>query len=173
MRSIALVMLTTGLALSGCGGSEKASEAAASGPVKREAGSWKTDLKLVKMDIPGMPPKMADGMKAMLEGASGAETCLTPEQAAKEDISKQMADQGSSGAKCEFSKNTLVGSKLDVVGKCTDPQGRAMDMAMTGTIAPKKTDVTMDITGPMPTGAGKMNMVMQVTSTHVGACKAG
>jgi hypothetical protein len=38
------------IAVSGCGKSENAS-----GPVKREAGNWKTDVKLVKFDVPGMP----------------------------------------------------------------------------------------------------------------------
>ena len=38
----------------------------ASGPVKREAGNWKTDVKLVKFAVPGMPPEMKDGMAKMM-----------------------------------------------------------------------------------------------------------
>ena len=42
---------------------------------------------------------------------------------------------------------------------------------MTGTMAAKKTDVTVTTKGKVPTG-GDMEMVMQLTSTHTGPCKA-
>jgi len=40
------------LAVSGCGKAENAD-----GTVKREAGNWKTDVKLVKFEVPGIRPK--------------------------------------------------------------------------------------------------------------------
>src|SRR3546814_19269180 len=42
------------LALSGCGKSENTAAASAR-MVKREAGNWKTDIKLVKFEMPGVP----------------------------------------------------------------------------------------------------------------------
>ena len=76
------------IAVSGCGKSENA---AASGPVKREAGNWKTDVKLVKFEVPGMPAEMKDGMAKMMEGASGMDQCFTQEQVDKEDIASELA----------------------------------------------------------------------------------
>ncbi len=174
MRHIGTTVLALGLALSGCGGGgEKAQDAAAvAGPTKREAGSWKTDIKLVKLDMPGLPPEMKDGMSKMMEGASGMEVCLTPEQAAKEDIAQELSKGPSSGGECTFSKKDVNGGKIDVAGKCKDQSGRELDIAMQGTVEAKKTDVTMTMTGPMPTGNGKMEMVMQVNSVHTGACKS-
>ena len=43
------------IALAGCSGNKEKEATADAGPVKREAGSWKTDIKLLKVVIPGMP----------------------------------------------------------------------------------------------------------------------
>ncbi len=166
MRTIILGTVAA-LALTACnsGGSS-----ASSGPVKREAGSWQTDIKLIKADIPGMPPEMMDGMKKMMEGASGMKECLTKEAADKEDITKEMSKTSSQGAQCDFKKKDVSGGKIDVAGTCKAANGQAMDIAMTGTMEPKKTDLTISTKGAVPTGSGQMEMVMQVTSKHVGAC---
>jgi hypothetical protein len=172
MRNI-IILGVAAVALAACGSGSSGGSAASSGPVKREAGSWKTDLKLVKFDMPGMPPKMAEGMKTMMEGASGMEACVTPEQAAKEDIAKELSKGPSNGASCDFSKQEVSGGKIDVAGTCKDSSGRAMQLTMTGTMESKKTDVNMKISSPAPTGQGNLDMEMHVVSTHVGPCKAG
>ncbi len=161
------------LSLAACSGGKKDGEeaAAASGPVKREAGNWKTDIKLVKLDVPGMNDQMKDGMSKMLEGASGMDMCLSEEQAAKEDIAADMSKNASSGADCTFSKKEINGGKIDVAGTCKTPQGQNLEMAMTGTLEAKKVDMTITTKGPMPAGAGNMEMVMQMTSNNTGACK--
>ncbi len=171
MRTIAIGGLALGLALAGCGGG--GTKEAAAGPLKREAGSWKTDVKLVKLEMPGMPPAMKDSMAKMMEGASGQEACLTPEQATKEDIANELSKGGNSnGATCEFSKKDVAGGKIDVAGTCKNAGGQTVNLAMQGTMEAKKTDVTMTTSGAAPTG-GNMEMVMQITSTHVGPCKGG
>ncbi|MBR2173675.1 DUF3617 domain-containing protein [Sphingopyxis sp.] len=152
------------IAVSGCGKSENA---AASGPVKREAGNWKTDVKLVKFEMPGMPPEAKDQMTKMMEGASGMDQCFTQEQVDKEDIAAELAK---SGGECKWSKKEVAGSKIDVAGTCTQ-NGQTVDMAMVGTMDAKKNDVTITTKGKAPTG-GDMEMVMQMTSTHTGPCKA-
>ena len=75
------------VAVAGC--SDKSENAG--GTVKREAGNWKTDVKLVKFEVPGMPPEMKDGMTKMMEGASGLDQCFTQEQVDKEDITSELA----------------------------------------------------------------------------------
>ncbi len=44
-------------ALSVLAGCSKGADAPADGPVKREAGNWKTDVKLVKFEMPGLPTR--------------------------------------------------------------------------------------------------------------------
>ena len=151
-KFMTVTALGMALAVAGCsGGGEKAD-----GPVKREAGNWKTDVKLVKFEVPGMPAEMKDGMAKMMEGASGMEQCLTKEQADKEDIASEL---------------DIAGGKIDIAGTCT-ANGQTVDMTMAGTMEAKKSDVTITTKGKVPTG-GDMEMVMQMTSTNTGPCKAG
>ncbi len=147
---------------SGCG--------KADGPVKREAGNWKTDVKLVKFEVPGMPEEMKGGMKQMMEGASGLDQCLTQEQVDKEDLAGELSKAQAGGGECKWSKKDVTGGKVDVAGTCT-AQGQTIEMTMVGTLEAKKSDVTTTIKGKTPTG-GDMEMVIQNSATHTGPCKA-
>ena len=124
------------IAVAGCSGGKTENENAG-GTVKREAGNWKTDVKLVNFEVPGLPAEAKD--------ANG-------------------------GGECTWSKKEVAGGKIDVAGTCT-ANGQTVDMAMAGTMEAKKTDVTITTKGKVPTG-GDMEMVMQMTSTHTGPCKA-
>lgn len=161
---LAIAALGVALAVSGCGKSENAG-----GTVKREAGNWKTDIKLVKFDVPGMPEEMKAGMKQMMEGASGMDQCFTQEQVDKEDIAAELAKGPGNGGECTWSKKEVGGGKIDVAGTCK-ANGQTVDMAMNGTIEAKKNDVTITTKGKVPTG-GDMEMVLQMTSVHTGPCK--
>lgn len=155
------------IAVSGCGKSENA---AAGGTVKREAGNWKTDVKLVKFEMPGMPPEAKDMMTKQFESASGMDQCFTQEQVDKEDIAAELAKGPGNGGECKWSKKDVAGGKIDIAGTCTQ-NGQTVDMAMAGTMEAKKNDVTITTKGKAPTG-GDMEMVMQMTSVHTGPCKA-
>ncbi|ALJ12233.1 DUF3617 domain-containing protein [Sphingopyxis macrogoltabida] len=159
-----IAALGVALAVSGCGKSENAG-----GTVKREAGNWKTDIKLVKFEVPGMPEEMKSGMKQMMEGASGMDQCFTQEQVDKEDIAAELAKGPGNGGECTWSKKEVGGGKIDVAGTCK-ANGQTVDMAMNGTIEAKKNDVTITTKGKVPTG-GDMEMVLQMTSVHTGPCK--
>lgn len=148
--------------------SEGAGGGGDSAKVTREPGKWKTDIKLVSLEAPGLNDQMKDGMKQMMEGASGVETCVTAEQIAKEDIATALSE--ADGKKCTFTKKEVAGSKIDVAGTCEGNTGEKVTLAMTGTQEAKKTDVLMDVSSPLPTGAGEMKMKMQMTAVHVGPC---
>jgi hypothetical protein len=166
-KFVTIAALGVAMAVTGCSKS-----ANSDGPVKREAGNWKTEVKLVKFEVPGMPEEMKAGMKQMVEGASGMDQCFTQEQVDKEDIAAELAKEGSgNGGECKWSKKDVAGGKIDVAGTCT-ANGQTMDMAMAGTMEAKKSDVTITTKGKIPTG-GDMEMVMQVVSTHTGPCQAG
>lgn len=163
-----MVMAALGVALTGAACSKTEN---AEGPVKREAGNWKTDVTLVKFEVPGMPEEMKSGMKQMVEGASGMDQCFTQEQVDKEDIAAELAKGPGNGGECTWAKKTVSGGNIDVAGTCT-ANGQTVDMAMAGTMGAKKTDVTITTKGKVPTG-GEMEMVMKMVSTHTGPCKPG
>lgn len=166
MKTIMTVAaLGIALAVSGCGKSENAG-----GTVKREAGNWTTDVKLVKFEVPGMPEEMKAGMTQMMEGMGGISQCLTQEQVDKEDIAGELAKNAGNGGECNWSKKNVSGSNIDVAGTCT-ANGQTIDMAINGTVDAKKSDVTATIKGKSPAG-GDMEMVMQMTSAHTGPCTA-
>jgi hypothetical protein len=176
MKKNILIASVAILMLSACGGGakdegEKAAAADAGAAVKREAGNWKTDVKLVSLNVPGMNDQMKQGMSKMFEGMSGMEMCLTPEQAAKEDVAADMSKNAAQGSNCEFSKQNVGGGKIDTAATCKTQPGQTLNLTMNGTMEAKKVDVTITTKGPLPTGTGEMEMVMQMTSTNTGACK--
>ncbi|MDZ3833452.1 MAG: DUF3617 domain-containing protein [Sphingopyxis sp.] len=163
-KFVAIAAIGALVAVAGCSKTENAG-----GTTKREAGNWKTDVKLVKFEVPGMPEEMKAGMTQMMEGASGMDQCFTQEQVDKEDIAAELAKGPGNGGECTWSKKDVSGGKVDIAGTCT-ANGQTVDMAIAGTLEAKKSDVTITTKGKVPTG-GDMEMVMQMTSTHTGPCK--
>ena len=166
MRKVMTVAaLGVALVVSGCGKSENAA-----GPVKREAGNWKTSLELVKLEAPGMPAELKAGMTQAMESMASGEQCFTQEQIDKEDIAAHLAKGPENGGECTWSKKDVGGGKIDIAGTCTSG-GETVDMAISGTFAAKKTDVTTTIKGKDPTGGGDMEIVTRMKGEHTGPCK--
>ncbi|MBJ7499182.1 MAG: DUF3617 domain-containing protein [Sphingopyxis sp.] len=164
-----LTVAVTGaaLALSGCGKSDD-KPANPAGTVKREAGNWKTDVKLVKFEMPGVPENVKDQMSKQLAAASGTEQCLTQEQADNEDVAGALS-QGY-GQACTWNKNRIADGKIDVAGTCTQGSQK-VELALAGSLDARKSDVLVTSKGKSPMGGGDMEMQMQVTSTNIGPCK--
>lgn len=166
--TVAAVGAALALALGGCGKSEDKA-ATPTRTVKREAGSWKTEIMLVKFEMPGVPDKVKDQMSKQLAAASGTEQCLTQEQADKEDVADALSK--GYGEACTWNKNQIGEGKIDVAGTCT--QGaQKVELALAGTLDAKKSDLLVTSKGKSPMGGGDMEMQIQVTSTHIGPCKA-
>lgn len=166
-KFLTVAAMGAALALGGCGKSDDTA-AASAGTVKREAGNWKTDVKLVKFEMPGVSENVKDQMSKQLAAASGTEQCLTQEQADKEDIAGALSK--GYGEACTWSKNQIGDGKIDVAGTCT--QGtQKVELALAGTLDAKKTDILVTSKGKSPMGGGDMEMQMQLTSTNVGPCK--
>src|SRR3546814_19333114 len=84
-----LTVAAIGALVAGAGCSDKSENAG--GTVKREAGNWKTDVKLVKFEVPGMAPEMKTQMTQMMEGASGMDLCLPQEQVDTDAVAAGLA----------------------------------------------------------------------------------
>ncbi len=157
-------------ALAGCSKSEDAKKADA-GPVKREPGAWKSDLKLVRLDMPGAPKEVVDGVAAMMGRLKGLESCLTPEQAAKEDMATALAKPPGDKGLCSFSKKDLSGGKVDVVMVCTDEASKeAMTISTNGTLSAKSSNVRMTMEGKQ--NGMPMTLELEATNTWTGPCKS-
>src|SRR3546814_3278195 len=62
-KFLTVAAIGAALALSGCGKSDDTA-ATSAGTVKREAGNWKTDIKLVKFEMPGVPDNVKNQMRS-------------------------------------------------------------------------------------------------------------
>lgn len=149
--------------LVGCSDSKEAS-------AKREAGNWVNDVEIIKLDMPGMPPEMQESMKAMMASSGSVNFCLTPEQAAKDDLETLLAEGPGKDGGCTWSKKDISGNKVDVAGTCTQGTQTAQ-LAMNGTMEPRQSDVTITTKAKAPNGQ-EMEMVMRVKAKHTGACTA-
>ena len=179
-KFVTVAALGAALALAGCGKSDDAGKkvdtadaastgsTAAAGAIKREPGNWKTEVKLVKFDMPGAPGAVKDQLAKQFASAGSTETCLTQEEADKEIFANSVSKRY--GEACSWSKNEMSGGAIDVAGTCT-ANGQNVDLAMVGTVGPQKADVTVTTKTVAPTG-GPMEMQMQVTNTHIGPSKA-
>lgn len=159
------LLMMTGVAgallLAGC------TDAASS---KREAGNWVNEVELVKLDVPGMPPEMKEGMTQMMAAATNTNFCLTPEEAAKSDLESLLESSAGPAGECTWTKKDVNGANVDVVGSCVQ-NGQKADLAMKGTLESKRSDMTITTKAQMPDGK-QMEMVMRVKSKHTGACTA-
>jgi hypothetical protein len=133
-------------------------------------GLWQSKVTIEKFDMPGMPPEMAQRMKAMMAENQGHdfETCLTPE-----DVQKPKEDFfAGKNKECRYDHFTMGGGKIDAVMHCGKEAG-AQTMRMAGTYSPDAYQMQMgtkvDAGGE---GAQAMQMQMRVEARRVGECSA-
>src|SRR3546814_4073877 len=126
MKSFATVAaLGAALALAGCGKSDDAGKTddagaaenaasvdagAASGAIKRQAGNWKTQVTLVRFDMPGAPAIIKDQMAKQFASDGATETCVTQEQIEQEDVADAMSKYYGEG--CTWAKPNIGGGKI-------------------------------------------------------------
>lgn len=139
-------------------------------PTKREAGNWENQVEIVKLEMPGMPPELQQSMKQMMGNTNITNYCLTPEQAAKDDLDSLLADVPGQDDQCNWTTKDVKGSKVNVAGTCTQG-GQQAELAMTGTMEPKQSDMTISTKAKAPNGQ-VMEMVMRVKAKHTGPCKS-
>ncbi len=133
--------------------------------VRRQAGTWQSKLTVMDMAMPGLPDSMRQKLTDMVEKQGSQSVCLTPEQAAKEDIADRLAKIGNND-KCNFTRKAIDGGKVDIGATCT-AGGQKVDVKMQGTVTPTRADMMM-----VTTGAGNVAMTMRIVSQRTGDCTA-
>ncbi len=168
---IALALAGT---LSGCG--------AKADPNKREPGKWKTEMKLEGFELTGVPagaeaqmaamkPQIEAAMAEKMKSAGLSEQCYSAEQSSQEDISKGLTKGFAQAGSCKESKNSVTGGKIDFAATC-DLAGQSVNIAMNGTMDPKKIDAVMNFNALPASGKPGMDMKIRVLATHMGKCTA-
>jgi hypothetical protein len=88
-----------------------------------QPGMWETTTRMTEIEVPGMPPEIAQQMKAQMQNQSQTQSqCITPEQAA--NPAGNVLNQGSDAQGCNFSDSTFAGGRINVRGTCPGPGGQ-------------------------------------------------
>jgi len=183
MRPILLCSLAA-LALAGCGGKSddktgtSNATATASGivsdkdvpSIKREPGSWKTSFEMKKMDIPGMPDGVQQGINGFAKALTSHEECVTPEKAASEDYAEVISRRPDEDGDCKTTKREINGDQFDIAMFCTDEgKSGSTNVTVKGIANATKSDMVMTV---QTQEEGKpVNIEFNVKSERTGACK--
>lgn len=129
-----------------------------------EPGLYKTTVTMTNIDMPGLPPEMADHGKGMV---TTTENCLTAA-----DVDKgfeALVKQGQDGA-CSYESFTLASGKVDAVLVCK-AQGRDTRTALSGTTTKTGADLTATTAMDFD-GVGKATLNFTTKHERIGACPA-
>jgi hypothetical protein len=134
-----------------------------------EPGKWQTKITVLNVDIPGMPPQMAQQMKLSMAKMQehSYETCLT-----QADVKRPKEDFfAGRHNECRYDHFTMSGGKIDAVMHCAGKPSGAMTMAINGTYSRDSYEVTMamDVSGDRQ---GGMKMRSHSESHRIGQCTA-
>jgi len=132
-------------------------------------GQYSSTVKLVELDVPGVPKAQVDQMRVMMEGAMAkAQTyCLTKEDSEKgfEEMAKQSRED------CEIESFEVDGAKFTGRMSCKDENANGtMTMNGTGSETGSEMQMAMDMNSAGLPG-GKMAMKLQVSAKRVGDCE--
>lgn len=142
----------------------KVAAAGAAGAVTFQPGRWETVVKMVKLDMDGMPPEAKQMMERMMGKGHTVTSCLTKEEAEKPN-SKFF---GQADKNCTYDHFSLGGGKMDAKLTCKSEQGQQV-ISMIGTFTADTYTSAMQMQGTGPTGKG-MTMNMEVAARRVGDC---
>ncbi len=143
---------------------KEAARKAESEGLKPQPGLYKTTVVMEGIDIPGMPPEMADHGAGL---TTTIEDCLT-----QEEVDKgfgELMKQGQNG-ECSYEKFNLAGGAIDAVMVC-NAQGAKTRMEMAGTATATGADITAKMAMNFA-DAGEGTMTFTAKHQRIGDCPA-
>jgi len=140
-----------------------------------QPGMWETTTRMTEVEVPGMPPAVAEQMKAQMANQTQTQSqCITAEQAA--NPAGNMLSQGSDAQGCNFSDSTFAGGRINVRGTCPGPNGQgSATMSWEGTYTATEMTgrITAEVQGPAGTaGPQQIRMSGTLSSRRTGDCPA-
>jgi uncharacterized protein DUF3617 len=175
-KFMAAAALTSAFALAACGETTVDADADGDGDVtaaevealvtdlRPDAGKYSVNLNLVKADIPGAPQQMLDAMGGMMNRSF--EYCLSEEEAEKgfeESLKEGQSDS------CQIDKFALTGNDIDMAMTCAAEGQGSMQVSMTGTVSPTRSDISVVSKGTIPP-FGDSNFEMTMLQERIGDC---
>jgi hypothetical protein len=152
------------------GGNESAAAAAGGGSsesgISLQPGEWEMKTEVINVSAEGLPPGVAEGMKA--QAGTSTRTCMTPEEA--KGPKADMFAQNNPG-NCKTEGFSWAGGRIKGKTVCTgnDGMGKA-EVTMEGRYSGQSMDLTMKTDTDV---AGKtMTMEMRISGRRVGECSA-
>ncbi len=134
-----------------------------------EPGRWHTDVTLLDIDVPGMPPQMKEQMKRSMGKFQehGFDTCISEADAKKP---KENFFAGKNN-QCRYDHFIMSGGTIDAAMKCTGRSSETMAMTINGSYSREAYDATMTMN--MTGGPGGQGMTAKSHSVahRVGACR--
>ena len=148
---------------------EKVREAGSDGSFV-DPGRWETKVSLLDIEVPGMPPQMAQQMKqtmGKLQDNTYA-TCLTDA-----DVKKPKEDFfAGKNNECRYENFTMGSGKIDAVMHCGKEAG-VSTMRMAGTYSPDSYQMLMSTEAETGDEAGHaLQMQMRVEARRIRGCSA-
>jgi hypothetical protein len=127
---------------------------------------WETTSRMTNVELPGMPPAMAEQMKAQM-----ANQAQTQSQC-------NMLNQGGDAQGCQFSDSTFTGGRIKVRGTCPGPAGAGtatLSWEGTYTATTMEGQITAQVQAPAGAPKGgpqEIRMSGTLTSRRTGDCPA-
>lgn len=147
----------------------KVQDSGAAREMRFQPGEWRVVSQARLVEAKGMPPGVADQMKAAMQRSSTESQCLTPEQAARPNSDMFAGKQNST---CKYDSFEMGGGVIKATLHCPGGAGSQMAMTMDGRYTPTSytMDAAMDMQAPGNTQA--MKMAVHSVGTRVGECTA-
>lgn len=139
----------------------------ATGEMRFEPGQWRVDTQMVDVVAEGMPPQVAQQMKASMGSLSSDIQCLTPEQASRPS-SEMFA--GKQNGRCKYDTFELSGGKLKATMSCPSASGAKMAMTMDGDYTKTSYVVNAAMRMDSPTPGQSMTVKIKSTGARTGEC---
>jgi hypothetical protein len=126
-------------------------------------GKWASTTTIEALEIPGMPPEAAEYQKKMMRGiATGIESCLTPEQAARPNEGFFAGQEGN----CRYDRYSAEAGKLSAVMRCGSGDSAQL-VEFEGSFAPEQYELRMVSKAE---GPAARTMTMKINARRIGEC---
>jgi hypothetical protein len=182
MKHVAVLIMGTAL-IAACGREpevdlknasveEVAAEVGKAGAAEQyiRAGKWQTKVTMEEFEIPGMPVRVQQQMKAVFAEQQNVtvDYCVSPEEARKPG---GKFFTGKESKDCRYDSFTMSGGKVDAVMRCEGEGSGSMTMKMTGTYTPDSstTRSEMVVSGGRE---GSMTIKARAEARRIGDCEA-
>ena len=155
--------------LKNASGNQVAAAVKQSGMMSRETmiepGLWESKVTVAEMNIPGMPPEMANKMKASMaeHQREASRHCVT-----EAEVRKPKEDFFGADKSCRYEHFTMGGGKIDIAMVCHG-EDATQNMNVRGSYTPTTYSIDTSMSGSGGREAG-MSMKMHVDANRVGEC---